>query len=152
MVDSIKLPLSIVVSSVEETERLGFLFARMLKDTGNRAFVAMYGDLGVGKTSFVRGFCSYFGISRVKSPTFSIVNEHHSDKDSVFHFDMYRITDEEDLYSTGFYEYFSRDGYMLCEWCENIPYAIPEDAYILKIEKMSVVDADKRTITIERKV
>ena len=86
MVDSIKLPLSIVVSSVEETERLGFLFARMLKDTGNRAFVAMYGDLGVGKTSFVRGFCSYFGISRVKSPTFSIVNEHHSDKDSVFHF------------------------------------------------------------------
>ena len=115
-------------------------------------FVAMYGDLGVGKTAFVRGFCSYFGECRVKSPTFSIVNEYKLGKTNVFHFDMYRITDDEDLYSTGFYEYFSRKGYMLCEWCENIPFAIPEDAYILKIEKTSPDTPEERLITIEKKV
>ncbi|MBR2453479.1 MAG: tRNA (adenosine(37)-N6)-threonylcarbamoyltransferase complex ATPase subunit type 1 TsaE, partial [Clostridia bacterium] len=96
-------------------------------------------------------FCKNFGEARVKSPTFSIVNEYRFESTSVFHFDTYRITDEEDLYSTGFYEYFSREGYMLCEWSENIPYAIPEDAIILRIEKISADTPDKRIVSIERK-
>ncbi len=146
----INFPFSITTESTEETEAVGRSLARTLAGEGKFAFVAMYGDLGVGKTAFVRGFCSYFGQARVKSPTFSIVNEYRFDKTSVFHFDMYRITDDEDLYSTGFYEYFTRDGYMLCEWCENIPFAIPDDAVILKIEKISAEIPDKRIITVER--
>ena len=134
-----------------ETENIGREFAKYLSEKTSQAFVAMYGDLGVGKTAFVRGFCSHFGQARVKSPTFSIVNEYRFDNTSVFHFDMYRITDDEDLYSTGFYEYFSRDGYILAEWCENIPFAIPEDAYILKIEKTSPNTPDERNITIEKR-
>ncbi len=148
----IEFPFSIITENTEETEEVGKALARTLAGEGNFAFVAMYGDLGVGKTAFVRGFCSVFGTARVKSPTFSIVNEYHFDKSSVFHFDMYRITDDEDLYSTGFYEYFTRDGYMLCEWCENIPFAIPEDAVILKIEKLSAHEPERRKISIERKI
>ena len=147
-----KLPFALITESTEQTEEVGRELARLLSGEGKFAFVAMYGDLGVGKTAFVRGFCSYFGQARVKSPTFSIVNEYRFDSCSVFHFDMYRITDDEDLYSTGYYEYFSRDGYMLCEWCENIPFAVPDDAVILKIEKVSADCPDRRKITIERGV
>lgn len=152
MPDIMKLPFALITESTEQTEEVGRELARLLSGEGKFAFVAMYGDLGVGKTAFVRGFCSYFGQARVKSPTFSIVNEYRFDSCSVFHFDMYRITDDEDLYSTGYYEYFSRDGYMLCEWCENIPFAVPDDAVILKIEKVSADCPDRRKITIERGV
>ena len=145
------LPVSFMTRDTAETENIGRAFAKKLSESAPQAFVAMYGDLGVGKTAFVRGFCSYFGEARVKSPTFSIVNEYRFDNTSVFHFDMYRITDDEDLYSTGFYEYFSREGYMLAEWCENIPFAIPEDAYILKIEKTSPDTPDERHITIKKR-
>ena len=145
------LPVSFVTKDTAETENIGRAFAKKLSESTSQAFVAMYGDLGVGKTAFVRGFCSYFGQARVKSPTFSIVNEYRFENTCVFHFDMYRITDDEDLYSTGFYEYFSRDGYMLCEWCENIPFAIPEDAYVLKIEKTSPDTPDERCITLEKR-
>ena len=135
--------------SAEETERVGALLAEKLENDGKkRAVIAMRGEMGVGKTAFTRGFASHFGISGVKSPTYTVVNEYRG-RVRIFHFDMYRITDDEDLYSTGFYEYFSRDGYMLAEWCENIPYAIPEDAYILRIEKVSPDAPDKRRITIE---
>ena len=144
------LPVSFLTHDTVETENIGRAFAKYLSEHTSQAFVAMYGDLGVGKTAFVRGFCSHFGQARVKSPTFSIVNEYRFDNTSVFHFDMYRITDDEDLYSTGFYEYFSRDGYMLAEWCENIPFAIPEDAYVLKIEKTSPDTPDERSVSIEK--
>ena len=151
MTDTLILPTTLKTQSAEETEEIGRALAHLLDASSRSGFVAMYGDLGVGKTAFVRGFCSYFGEARVKSPTFSIVNEYRFERTSVFHFDMYRITDDEDLYSTGFYEYFERDGYMLCEWCENIPYAIPEDAYILRIEKISPEFPDQRRITIEKR-
>ncbi len=149
-IGKIDFPFSIITESTEETEQVGRALARTLAGESASGFVAMYGDLGVGKTAFVRGFCSYFGQARVKSPTFSIVNEYRFESTSVFHFDTYRITDEEDLYSTGFYEYFAREGYILCEWSENIPYAIPEDAIILKIEKISVDTPDKRVVSIEK--
>ena len=151
MHNELTLPTVLNSESAEDTERIGYALAKYMSERQKSGFVAMYGDLGVGKTAFVRGFCSFFGQARVKSPTFSIVNEYRFDSSSVFHFDMYRITDDEDLYSTGFYEYFTRDGYMLCEWCENIPFAIPDDAYILKIEKISPTEPDRRTVTIEKR-
>ena len=151
MQEKLTLPLSVLTETTEQTEEIGRAFACLLRESAPMGFAAMYGDLGVGKTAFVRGFCSYFGEARVKSPTFSIVNEYRFSDTSVFHFDMYRITDDEDLYSTGFYEYFERDGYMLAEWCENIPYAIPDDAYIIRIEKVSPDTPDKRRISIEKR-
>lgn len=115
------------VKSPEETELLGKALATALKSSGrDRAFIALYGEMGVGKTAFTRGFCSAFGIKNVKSPTYTVVNE-YSGEACVYHFDFYRIADEDDLYSIGFDEYVEKEGYCVAEWCERVPYAIPSD-------------------------
>lgn len=130
-----------ITENVDETLHLGEELADILKERGS-AFVAMYGDLGTGKTAFVRGFCSRLcPDERVFSPTFAIINEYTGGDIPVYHFDVYRITDDDDLYSTGFYEYLDReDGIILCEWSENIPYAIPSERIEVRIEKC---DPDK---------
>ena len=103
----------------------------------------------MGKTAFVRGFASvYAPASRVKSPTFSLVNEYRGEKRSVFHFDMYRITDEDELYSIGFYDYPERGGICLVEWSENIPFALPDRYLRVEILKDSLTDVDSRTISL----
>ena len=116
-------------------------------------FIALYGDLGVGKTAFVRGFSSIFAPNaKVKSPTFALVNEYKGSTGAsltIFHFDMYRISDEDDLYSIGFYDYLDRHGICLVEWSENIEYALPADRLAVTIEKCSATEADARRITTE---
>ena len=123
--------------SVEETESYGATLAQKIANDKNLPrFIALYGDLGVGKTAFVRGFTSIFAKSaRVKSPTFALVNEYKGEALSVFHFDMYRINDEDELYSIGFYDYQDRNGICLVEWSENIEYALPDKYFSVKIEK-----------------
>lgn len=130
-------PENLYTRSVEETEAYGVALAkRMADDSSLPRFIALYGDLGVGKTAFVRGFTSVFAESaRVKSPTFALVNEYKGAGISVFHFDMYRINDEDELYSIGFYDYQDRNGICLVEWSENIEYALPDKYFSVKIEK-----------------
>ena len=114
-------------------------------------FIALYGDLGSGKTAFVRGFTSYISPkSAVRSPTFTIVNEYRGGKTPVFHFDMYRIDGEDDLYSIGFYEYLSA-GICLSEWSENIEFALPEEYIRLEISRIGTDDdqLNKRSIVAE---
>ena len=134
----------------EQTESIGKEIATMLlADATLPRFVALYGDLGVGKTAFVRGFTSLIAPSaRVKSPTFALVNEYKGDALSVFHFDMYRISDEDDLYSIGFYDYLDRRGICLVEWSENIEYALPESYLCVNIEKCSAENEDERKISV----
>ena len=145
-------PLIINSASTSKTESFGVDVANiLLSDSSLPRFIALYGDLGVGKTAFVRGFTSAVAPSaRVKSPTFALVNEYKGDRMSVFHFDMYRITDEDDLYSIGFYDYLDREGVCLVEWSEKIPFAIPEDRICVTIEKNGPDLPDSRTVTIER--
>ena len=69
------------------------------------------------------------------SPTFAIVNEYTGGMLDVFHFDMYRIFDDDSLYATGFYDYFDRGGVIAAEWCENIPFALPDKRYEVIFEK-----------------
>jgi tRNA threonylcarbamoyladenosine biosynthesis protein TsaE len=112
----------------------------------------MYGDLGVGKTAFVRGFCQNLCPKAVvKSPTFALVNEYKCASNSsirkIYHFDMYRIADEDDLYSIGFYDYLRSDAICIAEWCEMIPYALPEE--YVKVEISKIDDTDKRNVRIE---
>ena len=130
-------PETLLTHSVEETENYGISLAkRLTEDSTLPKFIALYGDLGVGKTAFVRGFTSIFAQSaRVKSPTFALVNEYRGASLSVFHFDMYRINDEDELYSIGFYDYQDRNGICLVEWSENIEYALPDKYFSVKIEK-----------------
>ena len=146
-------PFVISSSSVERTEELGAMLAgRITEDETLPRFVAMYGDLGVGKTAFVRGFCSKLcPKSTVKSPTFALVNEYkctqNNDIKKICHFDMYRVTDEDDLYSIGYDDYLRDDHLCIAEWCELIPYALPDERIEVSIEKTDL--ADNRRITVK---
>ena len=130
--------------SAADTRELGAALARTLRP-GDA--VALYGDLGAGKTVFVSGACRELGFDGfVTSPTFAIVNEYRKARFPIAHFDMSRITGEADLFSTGFYDYLD-SGYMVfIEWAENIDFAI-EDSFI-KVTVTGSGDQD-RTITIE---
>ena len=97
--------------------------------------VAMKGDLGAGKTVFVKGAAEALGCSEtVTSPTFAIVNEYEG-RVPVRHFDVYRIEDEDDLYSTGFYDYMDGKSVLFIEWSENIEYALPDERITVSIIK-----------------
>ena len=137
-------------TSAEETEAVGASPAKkMIEDETIPPFIALYGDLGVGKTAFVRGFASVIAPqSLVRSPTFALVNEYRAKPRALFHFDMYRIEDEDDLYSIGFYDYLDRKGICLVEWSENIPYALPDRYLRISIEKNDVNRTDNRLITV----
>jgi len=140
--------MEIYSSSVSQTEQFGAdLAALLVKNNIFPAFIGLFGDLGAGKTAFVRGFTSVLSPeSRVKSPTYTIVNEYRKGIHPVFHFDLYRINDEEDLYGMGFEEYVE-NGYCIAEWCEHIGSAMPENAVIVTLEK---IDDTVRHITISR--
>lgn len=139
-----------ITLSPAETENIGKDLAEMmLSDSSLPRFVALYGDLGVGKTAFVRGFTSEISpLSSVKSPTFTLVNEYKGGKIPIFHFDMYRIEDEDGLYSIGFYDYLDR-GVCLTEWTENIEFALPEEYIKVNIIKNSLENTESRSITAE---
>ena len=141
--------MNILATNTEKTESTGKELAiSLLKNGKKQAFIALFGEMGVGKTAFVRGFCSALGISSVKSPTYTIVNEYVRGSHPVFHFDMYRVGDEDDLVSIGYYDYLARDGFCLCEWSENIVEFIPNEAITVTISKTDG-DEDERIIKIE---
>lgn len=140
---------NIKTQSVLDTENVGEALAKtLLEEPELTRFVALFGDLGVGKTAFVRGFTKVIAPdARVKSPTFALVNEYRGAGLSVFHFDMYRIESEDDLYSIGFYDYADRNGICLTEWSENIEYALPEEYIRVEIVKDDAQNTDSRQIS-----
>ena len=144
-------PKKLISASAQETEAFGAELADLLlNNTSLPPFIALYGDLGVGKTAFVRGLASVIAPkSAVRSPTFALVNEYRAAPRSLFHFDMYRIQDEDDLYSIGFYDYLNRAGICVVEWSENIPYALPEEYLRVTIQKSDPLRVDERTILAE---
>lgn len=146
-----KLNLTQRTSSAEETEAVGAdLAKRMEQDPSLPPFVALYGDLGVGKTAFVRGFTSVIAPQAlVRSPTFALVNEYRAAPRPVFHFDLYRIADEDDLVSIGFFDYLDRPGICLTEWSEKIPYALPDRYLRVTIRKDDPAVPESREIQIE---
>lgn len=119
-------PLRFVTNSPEETQALAARLGEKLKGGEVLAFT---GGMGMGKTAFTRGLMEGLGGGgEVSSPTFAIVNEYQG-RLTVDHFDMYRISGWEDLYSTGFFDYLEDPGRVLViEWSENIEGALPEDA------------------------
>lgn len=149
------LPFTVTTHSAEETEELGRALAACFAeaDCTLPPFVALYGDLGVGKTAFVRGFASVLSpASLVRSPTFALVNEYRAAKAGsppLFHFDMYRIESEDDLWSIGYDDYLSR-GICLVEWSENIPFALPDEYVKVTVKKCPEQGTDIRNITILR--
>lgn len=119
----------LISHSTEETENIGIRVAEKL--SGNE-IIALFGGLGMGKTAFTRGLASGLGVfDGVSSPTFALVNEYIG-KCNIFHFDMYRVSSWEDLYSTGFFDYIER-GILVIEWSENIEGALPENTIRISI-------------------
>ena len=132
-----------ITASSAETELLGKKIATIL--SGNET-IALFGDLGAGKTAFTRGLCEGLGVTDgVSSPTFAIVNAYNG-KYPVYHFDMYRITDADDLFSTGYYDYIG-NGVIVIEWSENIESELESDAIRIRIKKND--DENKRLFEIE---
>ena len=135
--------MELISKSVAQTEHYAQKLAGLLK-SGD--IVAFKGGLGVGKTAFVRGLAKGLGTdNEVSSPTFSLVHEHRG-KYTLYHFDMYRIQGEDDLYATGFYDYMDGESILAIEWSENIEDSLPENAVVVTI---SVVDENTRKIVIE---
>ena len=129
--------------SAAETEAVGRDLARMLEESGrDRAFIAFRGEMGVGKTAFTRGFASHFGITGVKSPTYTIVNE-YAGRVRIFHFDMYRIEDSSDLASIGYDDYVRARGYCIAEWSENVEEDLPSDAVWVTISRLPSGEDDR---------
>jgi len=135
----------ITTKTPEETAKVGAELAEQLLNTGKTYFVALYGDLGAGKTVFVRGFTGIASPgSRVKSPTYTIVNEYRKGRTPVFHFDLYRIGSTDELDGFGFDEYVA-NGLCIAEWSENLGDMLPENTICVTIEKSGETE---RTITI----
>lgn len=130
-----KIIFECVCPTVEDTENAGKRLSDLIcKDAEMPRFVALCGGLGAGKTAFTRGFCSNCcPTANVKSPSFALVNEYRGKVD-VFHFDVWRITDDDDLYSVGYYDYFDRNGIILCEWADNIEDSLPDEYVRVQIE------------------
>lgn len=136
------------VNSDAETEQIGKKLAETLTKLGiKRAYIAMRGEMGVGKTVFTRGFVSHFGRANVKSPTYTIVNEYKVGNVKIYHFDLYRISDSDDLESIGYHEYVESDAYSIVEWSERVPEYIPEDALTVTISRVAD-DESARDITV----
>lgn len=124
--------------SSAETENIGFKLAKSIK---NGSVIAMFGDLGAGKTAFTRGFAKGMGIEcDVSSPTFALVNEYRGAGKTLYHFDMYRISGWDDLYSTGYFDYLDTGCSLIIEWSENIEAVLPQDCVRVTITKTENVN------------
>ncbi len=132
-------------TSPEETQTLGGTLATAL---WAGAVVAFTGDLGAGKTAFVRGMATALGCDgTVTSPTFTIVQEYEGGTLPLFHFDLYRIHDEDDLFDIGWDDYLSRGGICAVEWSERIPDALESDTVWVDLRRGQ--QDDHRIITIK---
>lgn len=134
-----------ISKSPEQTEEIGTKLAETLN---GGEVIAFRGDLGMGKTCFTRGLARGLGyIGEVTSPTFNLVNEYIGGRLPLYHFDMYRISGWEDLYSTGFFDYIEAGAVLAAEWSENIENALDENAIIVEISR---IDDLTRKIIIKR--
>lgn len=136
----------LISGSLDETERLAARFYRMIAPN---ALVALYGELGAGKTCFVRGVAKAAGVDpdEVNSPSFTIINEYPAGKTPIFHFDLYRLTDPSEFHSIGGDDYLERDGIIMIEWAGNGEGFIPRRRYNVTLE---IVDADRRRLVFSK--
>ena len=136
--------MTFISSSEKETEALGRRLAASLPEGG--AVIAMYGELGAGKTAFIRGLGAGLQVKgAVVSPTFTIVNELQGQRE-LFHFDMYRLGSADELFDIGWEDYLSRGGVCAVEWSENVEDAFDGSEIRVSIQKTGETS---REISIE---
>lgn len=135
-------------NSPEQTAEI----ARRFADTLNSGdVICLNGDLGVGKTVFVQSLAKALGINDyINSPTFTIVNQYEG-RLLLYHFDVYRIADCDEMYEIGYEEYVYGDGVSVIEWAQNIKEILPEERYEITIEKNYDKGENYRSVTIEKR-
>ena len=119
----------------ENLEQLNSVSKQILEHTSPYKKFAFYGEMGVGKTTLIKSLSLHLGVTDVvSSPTFSIVNEYPiNEGDKIYHFDFYRIEDEQEAYDMGYEEYFFSNAYCFIEWPEKITNLIEEDMVRIKM-------------------
>ena len=134
-----------ITNSPEETEALGARLAGALEPG---AVVAFTGDLGAGKTAFVRGLARGLGVQdRVTSPTFTIVNEYEGGRLPLFHFDLYRLGSADELFDIGWEDYLARGGVCAVEWSERMEELLEPGT--IRVDLRRGEDESRRVITVE---
>lgn len=134
------------------SEQDTFLFAKELGINSKKGEIyCLDGDLGTGKTVFAKGFAEGLDIKEaVTSPTFTIVKEYEDGRIPLYHFDVYRISDPDEMYAIGYEDYFFGDGVCLVEWSELIDELIPDEAVHINIIKDVNKSFDYRKIEVRR--
>ena len=134
-----------ITNTPEETEALGARLARALEPG---AVVAFTGDLGAGKTAFVRGLARGLGVRvRVTSPTFTIVNEYEGGRLPLFHFDLYRLGSADELFDIGWEDYLAQGGVCAVEWSERMEELLEPGT--IRVDLRRGEDESRRVITVE---
>lgn len=129
-------------------EELPGVAKNLIQFAGSERFFVFEGEMGAGKTTFIKAFCQELGIrDLVSSPTFSIVNEYDADGIPVYHFDFYRLKDIHEAYDIGYEEYFYSNGICLIEWPEKIPGLLPASYIKITIE---ITGAETRQFTFQK--
>lgn len=133
------------VSSVTE---LADVARQVVEFAADEKVFLFYGDMGAGKTTFIKQLCTVLGVTdATSSPTFSIVNEYNSPGGSIFHFDFYRLKQESEALDLGYEDYFYSGSYCFIEWSEKIPNLLPEKNIRIEIkvtgETERVISANK---------
>lgn len=128
-------------------ENLSEIASEIIVSTKNKTLL-FYGEMGVGKTTLIKEICKELGVlDNISSPTFSLVNEYQTQKnEKVFHFDFYRIDDENEALDMGIEEYFYNNDWCLIEWPENIKNLLPLDAVEIHL---TILDDGKRNIQLK---
>ena len=128
-------------------DNLSEIASEIIASAENKTLL-FFGEMGVGKTTLIKEICKILGVKdSISSPTFSLVNEYEtSKKEKVFHFDFYRITDEEEALDMGIEEYFDNNDWCLIEWPKNIENLLPLDAVEIHL---SILNDGKRNIELK---
>ena len=139
--------MELVTNSEDETREA----AKRIAERLHAGDVILYsGEMGAGKTAFTKGLAEYFGTEEeVTSPTFALVHEYPG-RVTIFHFDLYRISDYDELYAIGFFDYLDRGGILAVEWSENIPDLASELENVVNI-KIKKLGENERRITVSGK-
>ena len=135
------------VTTINETTRLGFNLGKMLK-AGD--VICLTGDLGTGKTHITKGIASGLEITDIiTSPTFNIVNEYDTGRLKLNHFDVYRVSDPDEIYEIGFDDYIYSDAVSIIEWANYIEDILPSEFIYINIEKNLEKGENYRKISIK---
>ncbi|MDB5142610.1 MAG: tsaE [Mucilaginibacter sp.] len=121
---------------------------KLINYSDNQKIFLFYGDMGAGKTTFIKSLCEQLGAKEtVTSPTFSIVNEYEGKENRIYHFDFYRLKNQSEALDLGYEEYFYSDNYCFIEWPEKIPDLLPPHYIRVNIQ---VLDNNERILTFEK--